>query len=269
MDIRFWGDGDRRAPTWVIDRVLRQLGDAGETGVLFLRARGETNSEIHLRGGHVVGCFCVADEWLFARRLVSARLVAPEDMGALATCGAALHDALDEVGLVDPVTLHGVLAERFRDTFHFACATAWQSIDFLRLGSLMLPPSAPGAVPEALLARVHSWRREVGGVLGRLKRTPEVRVFATLDPMELSGEASVVLARVVRPTSLSAVVATSPIERYRTLAVLARMAGDGSVLFEDETRGTIGLNTRWSMLYDRGRGEEDDPNGSAVMMEEE
>jgi hypothetical protein len=269
VDIRFWGDSDRRAPTWVVDRVLRQLGEAGETGVLFLRALGETDSEIHLRGGHVVGCFCVADPWLLARRLVSAGVVDARDMGALASCDTALHDVLDEVGLVDPVTLHSVLAERFRDTFHFACATTWQSIEFLRLGSLLLPPSAPGAVPAALLARVDAWRREVGGVLGRLRRSPGVRVLATLDPAELTGEAAVVLARIVRPTTLSAVVATSPIERYRTLAVLARMAGDGSVLFEDEHRGTGRLGGHWGWIDSWGRGEEDDPDGSAVMMEEE
>jgi hypothetical protein len=213
VDIRFWGKGDRHAPTWVVDRALRQLGDAGETGVLFLRASGETDSEIHLRGGHVVGCFCVADEWLLARRLVGAGLVAPQDLGALATSGTELHDSIDEVGLVDPMTLHSVLAGRFRDTFHFACATSWRSIEFLRLGSLALPPSAPGVVPSALLARV------------------------------------------VEPTSLA--------------MVLARMAGDGSVLFEDELRGTIGPSAPWGWIHERGTDEEDGRRGSAVMMEEE
>lgn len=109
----------------------------------------------------------------------------------------------------------------------------------------------------------------MGEVLGRLRRTPSVRVLATLDPTDVTGEAAVVLARVVRPTSLATVVATSPIERYRTLAVLARMAGDGSVLFEDERRGTSGSSAHGHWICDWGRGEADDRDGSAVMMEEE
>jgi len=270
VDIRFWGDAGQRAPLGFVGRVLRQLGDAAETGVLFLRAAGETDSEIHLRDGHVVGCRCIADEWLLARRLVGAGLLDSADLQAISSCETPLHEAVDEFGLVEPVVLHRALAERFRDTFHFACATSWRSIEFLRLGSLLLPPSAPGVVPGALLMYVDSWRREVGDVLERLRRAPEVKVVAGLDPRSLTGEAAVVLTRMVRPTSLAEVVATSPIERYRTLAVIARMEGDGCVLFEDAgPAGSDWPSVQWNRSIDWGVGVEGDRDGSAVMMEEE
>jgi len=247
VDIRFWGDGQQLAPTGVIDRVLRQLGDADETGVLFLRGSGETDVEFHLRQGRIVGCYSMAEAWLLARRLVSAGVLDPAELALALTCDdLPLHEALDEFGLVAPVSLHHVLLERFRDNFYMACATPWQFIEFLRLGSLLLPPSAPGALPESMLAYVASWRREVGDVLGRLRRSPQTRVRAMVDPRELSGEAAAVLGRMMRATSLGEVVATSPVERYRTLSVIARMAADGSVWFEGDGPCDMGIQRYWS-----------------------
>lgn len=273
MEIRFWGDGQQLAPIGVVDRVLRQIGDAAETGVLFLRALGETDVEFHLYEGRIVGCYSVADSWLLARRLISAGTVELGDLELALSCeDLHLHEALVEFGLVSPVILHQIQLERFRDTFYMACATPWESIDFLKLGSLLLPPSAPGMIPSATLAYVASWRREVGDVLGRLRRSPAGRVRAVVDPRELSGEAAVVLGRMMRPTSLAEVVASSPIERYRTLAVIARMAADGSVWFEGDGPDESGLAMYWDWAptgASWGGGDEGGRVGSAAMMEEE
>ena len=221
-------------PMGIVDRVLRQLGDVAETGVLFLQAAGETDQEIHLSRGRSVGCASAADEWLLARRLEGTGLLRPEDIKLLCGEDVPLHEAVLTSGLVGAGPLGRLQAERFRDNFHFACVTPWQTVEFLRLGCLAEAASLGGEDPSALLVYVAAWRREIGEVLTRWRTAPAVRAVSTLDPRGISGEASWVLAQMTGFTRLDEVLATSPIERYRTLAVLARLSADGSVCFEDE-----------------------------------
>lgn len=161
---RYWSNDEGPAPVHITGDALRAIYSARKSGLLFLRAQGWTDCDIHFRDGKVVGCAGPADEWRLGRLLISTGTLTPEDLeGVVANLHTTwLADAVVDRGLLTTSALEGLVGDLIRDSFVFACGAPWRNIWFEehpgrrsshRGGPLRRPPGRRRARGAALPGR--------------------------------------------------------------------------------------------------------------------
>jgi len=228
---RYWSHDDGPAPVHVTGDALRTICSGRRSGLLFLRADGWTDCDVHFREGRVVGCAGPADEWQLGRLLIATGTLKPEDLGDLV---ANMHttwlaDALVDRGLLTAAALEELVSDLVRDNFVFACGAPWRNIWFDEQEIAFPLDLEEGFDTAQLFVEAKRWNAWVYRVLPLITqdRDPVVESAPTA---ELPAEDALTVLRFIRePVRYSMLLARSPLVPSRTMAALVKLAALGAV----------------------------------------
>lgn len=235
--MKLWTPDRGPMPIKALRASMYALARREETGFLYLSGPGTTDTSIGFVQGLIVGCDTLADDWLLARLLVASLQADAGEVQEIAEqlLGEPLHEALLLLKEFDPDRMRSILEERFRDNFFLLCLGTWTHAEFLRMGIVMPANMQFGIDPMELVAEAVRWRELVRPFMARVGRTTDAMLSLSLAGSKANGHAGVVARLLNRPRTLDEVLAVCPIERYRTLAHLARLEQSGEVLIESSS----------------------------------
>ncbi len=227
----FWDRQSGPSTPGILTDALRELHLERRSGVLFLRAVGLTDLEIHLQEGRIIACGSDADDWQLARLVLATRVVS----------AAVLKDLLDQLEytwlpdllvaskLMSEQDVLALIAEVVRDNLMAACTASWYDIWFIG-GDTTFPTRMQLHLDtRRLLVEAASWHSWVRPLLELIEDDPDQVVAAGADARPNRVEHRMVASLAREPIALDRLVAVAPLPRHRTLDALVHLVAQGSI----------------------------------------
>lgn len=228
---QYWSHDDGPAPVHVTGDALRTIYSARKSGLLFLRAQGWTDCDIHFREGKVVACAGPADEWRLGRLLIATGAVRAPDLEPLAVNlhTTWLADALLDEDLVTPSELEDLVTELVRDSFITACGAPWRNIWFEEHEIAFPLDLKRGFDTAQLFVEAKRWNAWVRRILPMITRGQDPVIEEATCGELPDGDAAEVARCLSEPIQYSMLLARSPLVPTRTASALVKLAAMGAV----------------------------------------
>jgi hypothetical protein len=228
---RYWSNDDGPAPVHITGDALRTIYSGRKSGLLFLRAEGWTDCDVHFRDGKVVGCAGPADEWRLGRLLIATGTLTPEVLeGLIANLHTTwLADALVDESLLTQAALDDLVSELVKDNFLFACGAPWRSIWFDEHEIAFPLDLQRGFDTSQLFVEAKRWNAWVRRILPMLTQGQDPVLEAASVGELPGGDEQTVLRCVWEPIPYSMLLAHAPLVPSRTAAALVKLVATGTV----------------------------------------
>lgn len=229
---RYWSNDDGPAPVHITGDVLRAIYSGRKSGLLFLRADGWTDCDVHFRDGKIVGCAGPADEWRLGRLLIATGTLTPEVLEDLVANldTTWLADALVDRELLTPAALDDLVADLVKDNFLFACGAPWRNIGFEEHEIAFPLDLRCGLDTAQLFVEAKRWNAWVRRVLPTITRGQDPVIEAVPVGELPCGDELAVLRCVWEPIPYSMLLARCPLVPSRTAAALVTLVAAGTVI---------------------------------------
>ncbi len=223
--------------------TLRRLSRDQATGVLRLRSEDADDLDLYTMGGEVISACGLADDWLFGRLAYASGMASEAALAAAAEKAdqMALPDALVDDGILSIEQLQELQGECFRDNLVQACIIPWRSADFAPEDAVFPPNMQLGFDTGGFLDFVETWYETVRPLRILMIRGRDPMLSRIADAPPAQGDAAEVDALVAPRRLASAVMATSPLVGFRTLAALIERIADGGIAVDGQRLSGDGL----------------------------